>query len=107
MKILNILLLAAFLIGCAEITPPTPKEIIDHPLGTGPLRIGMTKEKIKFLWGNPDAIKVLKVDAQGMVKEEWIYHARYPNFPVKAGYFSVTQHLTFDGDNLVEFYYKR
>jgi len=58
--------------GCAEINPPGPGQIMRQPLGESPLRIGMTKEKISSLWGKPDVIRVLGVDAQGMVREEWI-----------------------------------
>lgn len=89
------------LIGCAEIRPPSPGEIMRQPLGESHLRIGMTKEKIKSVWGDPDMIRVLGVDRQGMVKQEWIYRGRYPNLPINVDYLSETQHLFFDGDNLV------
>ncbi len=96
-----------FFWGCAEITPPSPEEIMRQPLGESPLRIGMTKEKIKSLWGQPDVIKVLGVDAQGMVREEWIYRARYPNLPINVDYLSETQYLFFDGNHLVKFYHRK
>jgi len=96
-----------FFLGCAEITPPGPEEIMRQPLGESPLRMGMTKEKIKSLWGQPDVIKVLGADAQGMVREEWIYRGRYPNLPINVDYLSETQHLFFDGSHLVRFYHQK
>ncbi len=97
-------LLFSVISGCAEIKPPTPKEIMYQPLGKSPLRMGMTKEKIKSLWGKPDVVRVLKSDAQGMIREEWVYRGRYPNLPINVDYLSETQHLFFDGENLVRFY---
>lgn len=95
------------LMGCAEIKPPSPKEIIRQPLGESPLRIGMTKEKVRSLWGESDLVKVLQPDAQGTIKEEWIYRGRYPALPINVDYLSETQHLFFDGNNLVRFYHQK
>ena len=100
-------LLSTFLIGCAEIRPPGPEEIMRQPLGESPLRIGMTKGKVSSLWGSPDVVRVLGSDAQGMVREEWIYRGRYPNLPINIDYLSETQHLFFDGEHLVKFYHQR
>ena len=96
-------LLSILLIGCAEIRPPSPEEIMRQPLGQSPLRIGMTKEKIKSIWGESDVVRVLGSDAQGMVREEWIYRGRYPSLPINVDYLSETQHLFFDGEHLVAF----
>ena len=100
-------LIFAFLSGCAEIEPPRPEEIMRQPLGQSPLRIGMTKEKVKSLWGSPDVTRILETDAQGIIKEEWIYRGRYPNLPINVDYLSETQHLFFDGNHLVRFYHRR
>ncbi len=99
--------LSAFLSGCAEIKPPGPEEIMRQPLGESPLRVGMTKEKVKSLWGEPDIVRVLGADAQGTVKEEWIYRGRYPNLPINVDFLSETQHLLFDGDHLVRFEHRK
>ena len=96
-----------FILGCAEIEPPGPQEIMRQPLGESPLRTGMTKEKIKSLWGDPDIVRVIASDSQGMVKEEWIYRGRYPNLPINVDYLSETQHLFFDGNHLVRFYHQK
>jgi len=97
------LLFIVALAGCAEIRPPGPREIMRQPLGESPLRLGMTKEKVKSLWGEPDMVRVLGADAQGMMKEEWIYRGRYPNLPINVDFLSETQTLLFDGDHLVDF----
>ncbi len=99
--------LAAILAGCAEIKPPSPETIMRQPLGEGPLRIGMSKEQIKSLWGNPDYVKVLDEDGQATVKEEWVYRGRYPRLPINVGYLAETQNLIFDGNNLVKFYHRK
>lgn len=96
-----------YLTGCAEISPPAPEDLIRQPLGESPLRIGMTKEKVKSIWGEPDVIRVIETDVQGMVKEEWIYRGRYPGLPINVDYLSETQHLFFDGNNLVKFYHQK
>lgn len=101
------LLLSSLLVGCAEISLPAPEEVMRQPLGEGPLRIGMTKEKVESLWGEPDVVRVLGTDAQGMVREEWIYRGRYPNLPINVDYLSETQHLFFDGEHLVKFYHRK
>jgi len=95
------------LMGCAEIKPPTPAEIMRQPLGGSPLRTGMTKEEIKSLWGTPDVVRTSEPDAQGSIKEEWIYRGRYPNLPINVDYLSETQHLFFDGNHLVKFYHQK
>ena len=94
-----LILLSVFLAGCAEIRPPGPEEIMRQPLGQSPLRVGMTKEKVMSLWGEPDVIRVLKRDTQVMINEEWIYRGRYPDLPISVDYLSETQHLFFDGNN--------
>jgi hypothetical protein len=100
-------LLSALFTGCAEIKPPTAKEILREPLGPSPMRIGMTKEKVRSIWGKPDIIKLLGESNQGMIKEEWIYRGRYPSLPVNVDYLSETQHLFFDGKHLIRFYHQK
>ncbi|MCQ9208167.1 MAG: outer membrane protein assembly factor BamE [Omnitrophica bacterium] len=100
-------LLLVSLVSCAEIKPPSPGQILRQPLGESPLRVGMTKEKIKSLWGKPDVVRVLEPDAQGAIKEEWIYRGRYPNLPINVDYLSETQYLFFDGNHLVKFYHQK
>jgi len=90
--------------GCAGITPPTPDELISKPLGKGPLRLGMVKDEVKSVWGEPDVVNVLEESADRLTKkEEWIYFGRYSGVPVDTGYLSKTQYLYFDGQNLIRF----
>ena len=107
LSIVYSLLFIVVLAGCAEIRPPSPNEIMRQPLGESPLRLGMTKEKVKSLWGEPDIVRVLGADAQGMMKEEWIYRGRYPNLPINVDFLSETQSLLFDGDHLVRFEHRK
>ena len=93
------------LIGCAGIEPPSPEKLLTHPLGMGPIRVGMTKEEVKGLWGEPDLKKSLgeSKDAGPTEREEWVYYGRVTNFPVNYGYLSKPLHMYFDGDNLTSF----
>ncbi|MBN2097375.1 MAG: hypothetical protein JW714_02720 [Candidatus Omnitrophica bacterium] len=113
LQIITMFLFSTFLLGCAEIQPPTPEQVMRQPLGESPLRIGMTKEKVQSIWGEPDLVRIAdtaaqgRVVAQGTVKEEWIYRGRYPNLPINVDYLSETQHLFFDGSHLVRFYHSK
>lgn len=96
-----IAILFLYLTGCADITPPTPEEIIKRPLGTDSVKIGMTKAEVKALWGEPDRINYVKDEKKwGGAREEWVYVARYSALPVDAGYLSKTKKLYFDSENL-------
>jgi len=105
-RVLMVFLLSVFVLGCAEITPPMPDQIITHPLGTDPLNVGMTKEEVLSIWGQPDVINKIGISKGlgGTKKEEWIYHAAYSGVPVDKGYLSKARYLYFDGDNLVRFH---
>ena len=93
-------LLLVFLIGCADITPPTPGYILQRPIGTDSVKVGMTKDKVKELWGDPDQINYVEDKKMwGGEREEWVYMARSA-LPVDAGYLSRTKRLYFDGENL-------
>jgi hypothetical protein len=98
---LSLSLFILFVSGCETLPPPTPQQIITNPLGTTPLRRGMTKEEIVALWGQPNKIVKKGRDELGVPKEEWIYDARYPAVPVDYNYLSKTKKLFFEGNNLV------
>ena len=97
------ILVGLIAVGCAEIQPPSPGEVIQHPFGNGPLRIGMTKNEVKGIWGEPDQVTPLGKDQWSAIKEQWVYKARYPGVPADLGYVSKDKTLEFDGDNLVSF----
>lgn len=95
------IILLASIYGCAAITTPDPKEILDHPLGTESIKIGMTKDEVESLWGKPDEIRMVEdKDRWKESREMWVYRAHYGAIPVDAGYFSKSKKLYFDGNNL-------
>jgi len=98
-------MVVAGLIGCAGIEPPSPDKILTHPFGTGPLRVGMTKDEVRKIWGEPDVVKSLREGAgiNNAQQEEWIYNARVSNLPINYGYLSKSLRLSFDGDNLTSY----
>ena len=106
LKYAIILALSVFVLGCGEITPPTPDEIISRPLGGDPLDIGMSKDEVISIWGQPDVVNRIGISKGlgGTKKEEWIYYPTYSGVPVDKGYLSKTRYLYFDGNNLVRFH---
>lgn len=92
-------------LGCSGIEPPMPDKILTHPLGTTPLKIGMTKANVRNIWGEPDLIRhVGESSGPGSTtKEEWIYYGRMSTLPINCGYLARPQHLYFDGDSLTNF----
>jgi len=89
------------LYGCADITPPTPEDIIRRPLGTDSVKVGMTQNQVKELWGGPDQVNYIENEEKwGGSRVEWVYFGRVSALPVDAGYLSKTKKLYFDGKNL-------
>lgn len=104
-KITAIILTVMFLsvAGCALFHSTNPGEtIITHPIGTDSIKVGMTKEQVKSLIGEPDAVvyKGRTKDILSSGIEEWTYRSRYSDMPLKADFFGKTLILTFDGENL-------
>ena len=98
---LILIILLVFTAGCADITPPMPSDIIKNPLGSDSVKIGMTKDHIRDLWGEPNQINfVKKTERWSGEREEWVYKAKYSSLPFSAGYLSKTKRLYFDGKNL-------
>jgi len=101
LKIAIYFLLALLLIsGCSEIDMPTPETVLKRPLGTDSIKIGMEKDQVRALWGEPDSADFEEDKVSGRVQEVWVYNARYSEVPVDAGYLSRTKYLYFDGNNL-------
>ncbi|MFH1753347.1 MAG: hypothetical protein ABH875_04110 [Candidatus Omnitrophota bacterium] len=88
--------------GCAGINPlDAPKTILNNPLGTETIRIGMTKEQVTSEWGKPDQINQLTpADEWQTLREEWVYKGRYTKIPLNKSYMFKTKYLIFDGNNL-------
>ncbi|NQU73689.1 MAG: outer membrane protein assembly factor BamE [Candidatus Omnitrophica bacterium] len=100
-----VLLSLVNMLGCAGIEPPTPKEILKHPFGMVPIKVGMTKDQVREELGEPDAIQDEggSQDKGLTERQEWTYYSRVKNIPVNYGYFSKSLRLHFDGDNLTSF----
>lgn len=95
--------LAIILHGCSAIIIPNPDEVIQHPLGTESIKIGMTKQQVESLWGKPDDVRMVEdKERWAQPREMWIYRAQYSSIPVDAGYLSKTKRLYFDGENLTD-----
>ncbi len=64
--------------GCTKSVRYTEEEIKDYPpkvqedVRKGQIDVGMTKEQVRYAWGNPDSIKFLE-PFEGKAREEWIY----------------------------------
>jgi len=103
--ILSLIIILFSLTGCAIFQPIKHQEALTHPLGTDSLKIGMTKEQVKSLLGEPDVINPLarSNDLLNSEREEWIYNSRYPNQPLNADYFGKSMYLIFDGNNLTSY----
>ncbi len=89
------------ILGCETLPPPTPKQIVTNPFGTSSLKIGMAKEEVISIMGEPDEIFKKGRDELGTSKEEWVYYPRWPVIPVNRQNLSRTNKLTFAGNNLV------
>lgn len=89
--------------GCGEFNIlDTPRQIMEKPLGTDSIRIGMSRNEVTSIWGKPDQINKLKTaDAWQTPKEEWVYIGRYSKIPLDRSYLFKTKYLIFDGNNLV------
>lgn len=100
-RLFLIAILFLSLTGCADITPPTPEDIIKRPLGSDSVKIGMTKDRIKEMWGEPDQINYVEDKKRwGGTREEWVYTGRYSAIPIDKNYLSKTKRLYFDGESL-------
>lgn len=95
-------LLVVCLFGCAEISPPSPAEVLTHPFGKGPLELGMAKDEVLSMWGEPDDIVDMGTNELGAPCERWVYRARYPKIPVDAGLIRKTKYLYFEGEVLTK-----
>jgi len=98
-----VLLSCAVLCGCSAISIPDADDVLQHPLGTESIKIGMTKQQVESIWGKPSSIKTMENKEKWQNKREvWTYSAQYGSIPVDAGYLSKTKKLYFDGENLTE-----
>jgi hypothetical protein len=103
----TILLLAVisflFVSGCADVEIPKTKELLSRPTGPGgSVKIGMTKDKVVDVYGEPNLKNTVVADKWGGSREEWIYKAEFSAFPVSAGYLGEDMYIYFDGNNVTD-----
>lgn len=79
MRILLVLFAFLFIFGCAsQGVRYTYEEIKNYPpevqerIAKGEVMLGMTKEQVRYAWGNPSSVKVLTPE-KGKQREEWVY----------------------------------
>jgi hypothetical protein len=79
MRVLIALFTALFIFGCAsQGVRYTYDDIKNYPpdiqerIAKGEIALGMTKEQVRYAWGNPSSIRVLTPE-KGKQREEWIY----------------------------------
>ena len=102
---ITVIIVGAFLGGCAALRLPNMHHALTHPWGTqDPFRRGQRKQEIIAEWGEPDEIIPLDVEETGLLQEEWVYGGRYPDVPVDYKYLSRSKRLIFAGDYLVRWY---
>lgn len=79
MRKLLVFVIFLFLVGCASSgVRYTYEEIKHYPpeiqerITKGEIALGMTKEQVRYAWGNPSSVRVLAPE-KGKPREEWIY----------------------------------
>ncbi len=99
-SLLLFVLLTVFMDGCADMDIPQTKNILKDPMGEGSLVLGMSKTKVKGIYGTPDMVSTVVSADWNKPREEWVYRAAYSSLPVGAGYLSEDLYLYFDGNSL-------
>lgn len=79
MRFIIIVLLASFIVGCAtQGVRYTYEEIKNFPpeiqerIVRGEITFGMTKDQVRYAWGNPTSTRILTPE-RGKQREEWLY----------------------------------
>jgi hypothetical protein len=93
------MLVGMLMAGCADMDVPQPKNILKDPLGEGSLKTGMSKDKVRDIYGDPDIIDMVISPDWNEYREQWVYTAT-TSLPVGTGFLSEDLYLYFDGDNL-------
>lgn len=81
MKRFLVFIIFLFLFSCASSgVRYTYEEIKNYPpeiqerIAKGEIALGMTREQVRYAWGNPSTIRFLPPE-KGKSREEWIYSA--------------------------------
>ena len=88
------------LYGCADMDTPTPGQILSNPLGSGSVKVGMTKDQVHSIYGDPSSKEIVTSSEWSGEREEWFYNAEYTALPVNAGFLAKDLYIYFDGDNV-------
>ena len=92
--------MCCFAAGCADMNVPTPKQILQNPIGPNSAKIGMSKTQVLHLYGEPAFKGVVTSKDWGETREEWFYEAQMSGLPVNSENLSEDMYLYFDGDSL-------
>ena len=88
------------LYGCADIDTPSPGQILQNPLGPGSVKIGMTKNEVQSIYGDPSGKETVTSSEWAGEREEWFYNAKYTSLPMNAGFLAKNLYIYFDGNNV-------
>jgi len=95
-----------FFIGCQSAAAASVDEILKAPLGSGGLRLGMSKTQVINRYGEPDLKGYVTSSDWKEPREEWYYRGRFDILPINAGYLADDLYLYFDGDSLTNISHK-
>lgn len=71
--------LCFMILGCIDSVRYSPDEIKGFPpaiqenIKRGEVAPGMTQQQVRYAWGLPAAVNVLKPSEEGKYREEWVY----------------------------------
>ncbi len=99
-RLLCLALSCLFLAGCADVEIPKTRQLLKQPLGEGSLKVGMNRDRVVSVYGEPDMKGTVISDKWAHPREEWIYRARISGLPVGAGHLAEDLYLYFDDENL-------
>ncbi|MFH1305293.1 MAG: hypothetical protein ABIH74_02685 [Candidatus Omnitrophota bacterium] len=99
-RLICISVICLFLAGCADVTLPPAKKFFKDPLGTGSLKLGMSKNQVASIYGEPNTKRMVTAPEWSEPREEWLYRAAYSTLPVNVGFLAADMYLYFDGENL-------
>jgi outer membrane biogenesis lipoprotein LolB len=79
MRFLTCALASLLLVACSQAVRYSPAEISGFPpkmqehIRAKEIVLGMTQVEVRYSWGAPAEVNVLKPDTEGRLREEWTY----------------------------------
>jgi len=104
--ILSLMIGCGVLAGCADMDIPTPKTLLKEPIGPNAAKIGMSKDRVQSLYGDPVFKSMVSSTEWDSPREEWFYKAQISGLPVNSDYLSKDLYLYFDDDSLTNISYQ-